>query len=116
MSVKELLGAAVFFAAAALFLWMLITSIRSLIDQRKTPLKYRPAKVIKKTSSEEDGKKVYLAEFLADGENIVFKMSESEWNGLEEGASGRLFCRRENYLGFETEKLPEEDPDEKNSR
>lgn len=115
MGIKELVGAAVFFAVAGLFLWMIVTNVRGIVSGRSAKGSTVDAEVIKKTSSPGSGafgenglragKTVYSAEFSSDGESLEFEMSEDEWKKLSEGDRGQLSYRGKQYLGFYKDSL-----------
>ena len=114
-SIRELIGAVVFFIAAALFLRMIVSSVLNLLSGRSSGTVTAAATVLSKSAAAgsgefgkdgiRTGKEVYSAEFALDSGSVTFELSASEWRSLTEGDRGSLTYRGKQYLGFEPDNL-----------
>ena len=115
-ALKEFVVIAIVVLVAAVFLKMVLGSIKSLTGRAKSPVVSVTADVVEKRSEtglgefKQDGirlgKGVYSVDFeLENGEILTFQVSKAEYDSLEEGAHGCLNYREKTYLGFTPDAL-----------
>lgn len=113
-TLKEFVVILITAAVAALFMRMIVISVKSAVARKKEPVKSVPAKVIAKScdtgvsaisqNGVRSGKQVFTAEFEAD-ETLTFYVSKSEYDSLNEGDTGFLSYRGRTFLGFTKDAL-----------
>ena len=114
--IKEIVVILLFAVVVAVFLKMVLNSIKSLSERAKSPVRSHTAEVIAKRSETglgefkadglRYGKGGFEVEFLTDeGETVVLEMSKTEFDMLTEGARGILSFRGKTYLGFTPDSL-----------
>ena len=115
-TLKEFIVIAIVVLLAAVFLKVVLDSIKSTVARAKTPVSSVAADVAEKRSEtglgefKEDGlrlgKGVYNVDFkLENGETLTLQVAKSEYDGLTEGAHGILNYREKTYLGFTPDAL-----------
>lgn len=113
---KEFFVIAIVVLLAAVFLKMVLGSIKSVAKRAKSPVVSVTADVSEKRSEtglgefREDGirlgKGVYSVDFkLEGGETLTLQVSKAEYDELTEGAHGILNYREKAYLGFTPDAL-----------
>ena len=113
---KEFVAVVIVVLVAAVFIKMILGSIKSTVARAKSPVVSVTADVAEMRSEtglgefKEDGlrygKGVYSVDFrLEGGETMTFQMTKAEYDELSEGAHGCLNYREKTYLGFTTDSL-----------
>ena len=115
-ALKEFIVIAIVILLAAVFLKVVLDSIRSTVARAKSPVLSIAADISEKRCEtglgefKEDGlrlgKGVYNVDFkLENGEMLTLQMSKAEYDELTEGAHGILNYREKTYLGFTPDAL-----------
>ena len=115
-TLKEFVVIAIFVLVAAVFLKMLLNSVKSVGASIRSPVESVTAEIIKKRSETGAGefnpdglrlgKDVMSVEFrLESGETITLQVAKGEFDSLREGARGCLNYRGKTYLGFTPDSL-----------
>ena len=110
-ALKEFFAIALFVLVAAVFLKMVIGSVKNISARAHSPVVSVTVDVLEKHSEiglgefTQDGvrlgKGVYSVDFRTDeGDILTFQMSKAEFDALEEGVRGHLSYREKIYLGF----------------